>query len=606
MLNYVPHDVAREDRPDGTIRLRSRVPLGPVARNTGSWVDQWAAAAPDRVFVGQRSGEGWRELRYGELLGQVRAVAAALLGRGLNGETPILVISGNGIDHAVLSLAAQYVGVPVAPLAEQYALVPDAHPRLAYAAELVKPRLVFADDGDAYGPALALPGFDGVEKVVSHGGDGGTTSFADLLGGDRGADLDAATRAVGPDTLAKIIFTSGSTATPKGVLTTHRMLCVNQAQMAAVNPVFTAKPPRILDWLPWNHVFGGNHNFNIVLSNGGSLYIDDGKPTRSGFAASLRNIREHAGNLSFNVPIGYAQLVAAMRDDRALRRAFFEDLDLIFYAAASVSQDLWDALAGMAREIKGEVPLMVAAWGMSETAPAALQSHQPVGSTGNVGVPLPGVTTKLIPDEDGRCELRVRGPNAMPGYYRDPEKTREAFDPEGFLVTGDAVKFVEPADAGAGLGFDGRIAEDFKLMSGTWVRATIVRLEALKHFDDIVQDIVVTGHDRHELGLLIFPDPGFVRSEGLAQAPHDGAFVSGRLSGMVGERLAAFAARSGGSSTRIMRALVLAAPPSMSDGELTAKGSINNRRVLTLRKTFVDRLYDDADPAVTRLAEGTA
>lgn len=601
MPSYVPHDVAREDRADGSIILTSRIPLGPVARNTGDWLHEWAEKAPDRVFIGQRSGDGWREVRYGEFLDRVRAAAAALRGRGLDEGTPVLIISGNGVEHAILALAAQYVGVPVVPLAEQYALVPEAHPRLVQAAETVRPALVFADDGGPYGPALALPCFEGVETVVARNGGAGATPFAALLKGESGAGLDTAREKVGPDTLAKIIFTSGSTSTPKGVLTTHGMLCVNQAQMAAANPVFTDNPPTILDWLPWNHVFGGSHNFNVVLSNGGSLYVDDGKPTKAGFAATLRNIRERPGNISFNVPIGYAQLVAAMRDDATLRRTFFERLDLIFYAAASVPQELWDALAGMAREIKGEVPLMMAGWGMSETAPACLQSHQPVERPGNIGVPLPGVTVKLIPDEDGRCELRVRGPNVLQGYFNEPEKTREVFDEEGFLVTGDAIKFIDPQNDNAGLSFDGRIAEDFKLMSGTWVRATIVRLEALKHFADIAQDIVITGHDRHELGLLIFPDPGLVHSERLAEAPHDGALRSDRLAAMVAERLSALAARSGGSSTRIMRALVLARPPSMSDGELTAKGSINNRRVLAQRKSYVDRLYDDDDPAVMRL-----
>ncbi|HTP78657.1 MAG TPA: feruloyl-CoA synthase, partial [Rhizomicrobium sp.] len=587
--------------PDGSILLRSRVPLGPVVRNTGAWLHRWAQEAPDRVFLAERSGQGWREVRYADALGQVRSLASSLLGRGLGPETPIVIMSGNSVDHGLLALAAQYVGVPLVPLAEQYSLVADAYPRLQYAVETVRPKMIFADDGAAYGAALALPFLDGIEKVVASNGSGGATVFSDLLKGDRSANVDGAYRAVGPDTLAKIIFTSGSTANPKGVLTTHRMLCVNQAQMAAAMPVIHARPPKILDWLPWNHVFGGSHNFNMMLANGGSLYIDEGKPTKAGFAASVRNIREHAGNLAFNVPIGFAQLVATMEKDNDLKRAYLGDTDLIFYAAASVTQEIWSALAKFAKEVRGEVPLMFSGWGMSETAPSATQTHQPVDRPGNIGVPLPEVTLKLIPDEDGRCELRLKGPNVLKGYYEEPEKSKEAFDEEGFLITNDAVKFVDPNDANAGLNFDGRISEDFKLMSGTWVRATNIRLDALKHFADIALDVVVTGHDRNELGLLVFPHPGSMNESVLSAGDMGGVFSSDAVRMLIHSRLSALSRHATSSSTRVVRALVLATPPSMSDGELTAKGSINARKVLTLRKELLERLYDDNDPAVVRL-----
>jgi feruloyl-CoA synthase len=603
VLNYVPHDVVREDHVDGSILLRSNVPLGPVAKNTGVWLHDWAEKSPDRVFIAERSAKGWRELRYAELLQQVRAVAASLLSRGLGPERPICVISGNSVDHAVLALAGQYVGVPIVPLAEQYSLVLDAHPRLQYAIETVRPAMVFADDAIAYGAALALDVMNGIEKVVARSGNASVrvTAFSDLLKGDKGSNVDRVHASVGPNTLAKIIFTSGSTSNPKGVLTTHGMLCVNQAQMAAVMPVVTARPPKIVDWLPWNHVFGGSHNFNMMLANGGSLYIDDGKPTKAGFAASVRNIRDKGGTLAFNVPIGFAQLLDAMREDESLKRAYLGDCDLIFYAAASVPQDVWEALAGFAKEVRREVPLMFSGWGMSETAPAALQTHQPVKRPGNIGVPLPRVTAKLIPDEDGRCELRIAGPNVLTGYFRDSEKSKLAFDDEGFLITGDAVKFVDPANANAGLSFDGRISEDFKLMTGTWVRATNVRLEAMKHFADIALDLVLAGHDRNELGLLIFPQLGPTTDPTLSAADLGGALVSTAIRELVQGRLRAMAAHSTGSSTRIARALVLAVPPSVSDGELTAKGSINNRKVLTLRKHLVERLYNDDDDAVVRL-----
>ena len=601
MATYIPHDVVREDRPDGSILLRSRVLLGPVVRNTGAWLHRWAQEAPDRVFLAERSGQGWREVRYADALGQVRSLASSLLGRGLGPETPIVIMSGNSVDHGLLALAAQYVGVPLVPLAEQYSLVADAYPRLQYAVETVRPKMIFADDGAAYGAALALPFLDGVEKVLARNGSGGATTFSDLLRGDGSANVDGAYRAVGPDTLAKIIFTSGSTANPKGVLTTHHMLCVNQAQMAAAMPVIHVRPPKILDWLPWNHVFGGSHNFNMMLANGGSLYIDEGKPTKAGFAASVRNIREHAGNLAFNVPIGFAQLVATMEKDNGLKRAYLGDTDLVFYAAASVTQEIWSALAKFAKEVRGEVPLMFSGWGMSETAPSATQTHQPVDRPGNIGVPLPEVTLKLIPNEDGRCELRLKGPNVLKGYYQEPQKSKEAFDEEGFLITNDAVKFVDFNDANAGLNFDGRISEDFKLMSGTWVRATNIRLDALKHFADIALDVVVTGHDRNELGLLVFPHPGSMNESVLSAGDTGGVFSSDAVRTLIHSRLTALSQHATSSSTRVVRALVLATPPSMSEGELTAKGSINARKVLILRKELLERLYDDNDPAVVRL-----
>ena len=592
-MNYLAHAVAQEARPDGSVVLRSQHPVGAIARNTGVWLHRWAAARPAQVAVAERSGAGWREVRYGELLELVQAVAASLLGRGLGAERPIMILSGNGVDHLILALAGQYAGVPSVALAEQYSLVPEASARLVHAAETVRPGLVFASDGVAFGRALGMECFEGAERVMVHGAGTGTTRWAALLGGDRGSGLAAAHAAVGPDTVAKIIFTSGSTAAPKGVVTTHRMLCVNQAQMLAVMPFLGERAHRIVDWLPWNHVFGGSHDVNLMLANGGSLYVDDGKPTRAGLAATIRNIKAVGVTAAFNVPLGFAQLVAAMQDDEALKRAYLGDCDLIFYAAASVPAAVWDGLRGFAEAVRGEAPPMYAGWGMSETAPAALQTHEPGMRPGNIGVPLPLVRAKLVPEGDGRYGLRVGGPNVMTAYYRDPAKTREAFDDEGYLITGDAVRFVDRSRPEAGLMFDGRIAEDFKLASGTWVRATNVRLQALQHLADIALDVVVTGHDRSEVGLLVFPHP--------TGTPHENdgeAVTAPALLAAVAERLLRAAAQGAGSSTRVARALVLAVPPSVSEGELTAKGSLNARRVLTLRQAMLERLYRDDDAAV--------
>ncbi|MBF9035717.1 AMP-binding protein [Rhodobacterales bacterium HKCCE2091] len=590
---FLPHKVLREDRDDGTILLRSGYELGPVANVTGDWLHRWNDEAPDRVFIAERDGEGWRELSYAETLQSVRAIAAALVGRGYGPDTPILVISGNGIDHGLLALAAQYVGIPLVPVAEQYALIPGAHERLAYAARLIGPKMVYAVDAALYGDALNLPELAGLDRVASVNVPGGMTRFDDLLKGDAGVDLGAAHAAVGPDSVVKILLTSGSTSNPKGVITTHRMMCANQTQIADALPFLRQKPPRIVDWLPWNHVFGGSHNFNMMLANGGSLYIDGGKPVKHLVGKTIENLALVPGTIWFNVPIGFEMVAEAMRTDAKLRESVFADLDMLFYAGASLPQDTWAALEEMARMVRPDLPLMTSSWGLTETAPAALLQHEPTTRSGIVGVPLPGVTVKLIPDEDMRCEVRVKGPNIMPGYHDNPEKTAEAFDEEGYFVTGDAMKFVDPANIDKGLKFDGRISEDFKLTSGTWVRAANLRLEMLGLLAGIASDIVITGADRDEIGILVFPAPA--AAEGAENL--DGALVSDRLRDEIGRRLSERAKEVSGSASRVVRALVLADPPSIGDGEITAKGNLNFRKVQDRRADLLARLYDDADPA---------
>jgi feruloyl-CoA synthase len=599
-IPYLPHEVTREDRPDGTILLRSAHALGEAAVNTGAWLHHWAAKAPDRVALAERAGGGWRTHFYAELLQMVRNVASALLARGLHGNTPIVILSGNSVDHQILSLAAQYVGVPVVPLAEQYALIPEAFGRLLYVVKKVRPSLAYVADASVFSAALALPELERVEVVASRiaGARRAVTPFAALLAGARGVDLAAAHAAVGPATLAKILFTSGSTADPKGVLTTHGMMCANQAQIAAVLPFLKTRPPRILDWLPWNHVFGGSHNVNMMLANGGSIFIDEGKPTKAGFAATLRNVLDHPGTISFNVPVGYAMLVEAMGKDRALRRAFFRELDLLFYSAASLPQELWERLERFALDERGALPLMVSSWGMTETAPAVIMVHEPIGRSGVIGVPLPGTTVKLLPDHAMRCQLRVKGPNVMQGYFEDAAKSQEAFDDEGFLMTGDAAKFADPDDASRGLVFDGRVAEDFKLSTGTWVRAGRLRLNALSAMAGLVQDVVVCGHDRDEIGLLIFPAPGHAHGSDTPM----GAVIDPVLQAEIGTRLSGLAGAATGSAARITRGLIMVEPPSLKDQEITDKGSLNVRRILTRRADLLKRLYDDDDPALIRIA----
>lgn len=598
---FLRHSVEREDRPDGTILLRSTYPLGPVAERTGDWLHQWAQEAPDRVFLAERSGAGWREEGYAGVLEKVRAVGAALLARGMGEDTPILIMSGNGVDHGILALAAQYVGVPVVPVAEQYSLIHGAHGRLREAINLIKPKMAYVVDADQYGEALNLEELAHVEIVASRAGTRSVTTFADLLKGDGSVDVDGAFAAVTPDTVGKILMTSGSTSSPKGVLTTHRMMCVNQVQLADSMPFLRKRPPVIVDWLPWNHVFGGSHNFNMMLANGGSLYIDDGKPVKGLFERTIENLTLKTGTLVFNVPLGFGMLLKALEADADLRHRFFEDLDLIFYAGASLPQEVWSGFERMAMEVKGEVPLMTSSWGLTETAPSAMMQQEPAAHSGIVGVPVNGVTVKLIPDADMRCEVRVKGPNIMPGYFNDPEKTAAAFDDEGFFITGDAMLFLDPADPNKGMRFDGRISEDFKLQSGTWVRAAQLKLDMLSRLAPLASDLIITGADRQQIGVMIFPNLGELKREGFDLQDDDGAFRCKLLQGELHRRLSARAREISGSSTLVSRAIVLSEPASMPEGEMTAKGNLNIRKVLSRRERLLERLYNDNDPAVVTL-----
>ncbi len=587
---YREHDAVLETRTDGAMLFRSRASLGPVANKTTDWLDHWAAQSPDTVFLAERSGAGWRELSYAEVRAQAMGIAAGLLDLGLGPDAPILVISGNSVDHALLILAAQYIGAPIVPLAEQYALIPAARGQIDFVASVVKPAAVFAQDGDALAEVLARDALAGLHLLVSHGGPHGAHRLDRLA--KVGGDISSAAQRVGPDTIAKILMTSGSTSAPKGVPTTHAMMCANQAQIAHGLPFLKTRPPVIMDWLPWNHVFGGSHNFNMILANGGSLYIDGGKPVPHLVGKTLENLRMKTGTMAFNVPLGFAMIRDALKQDKGLRHAYFAELDMLFYAGASLAQDVWSDLENMAREVRGDIPLFTSSWGLTETAPAVLLQQEPTSRSGVVGVPLPGCELKLVPDEDMRCEVRVRGPNVFAGYLNNPGQTADAFDDEGFYKTGDAMVFVDRNDPNMGLRFDGRISDEFKLSSGTWVRAAGLRLDILAKLGNSVADVVITGAEKIEIGLLIVPSASMRAADDVVE--HDGALRVPSLEVQLCDSLASL---GGSSSTSVTRALILSEPLSMADGEITAKGSVNSKKLLTRRAGLLARLYDSTDAA---------
>jgi len=597
--NFKPHDVSSEQRSDETLLLRSNAEMGDVVDTSADWLHRWSVEAPERIFLAERSGAGWREETYQSTLQKVRAIAASLLARGMGPDTPILIMSGNGVDHGVLTLAAHYVGVPTAPIAEQYALIPAARERLEHAISLVKPSMAYVVDADKFAHVITIDALAGVEIVASDvGSQSGVTGMDTLLQGDSGVDIDAARGQVTPDSVVKILMTSGSTSAPKGVMTTQRMMCVNQTQIADSLPFLTERPPSVVDWLPWNHVFGGSHNFNMMLANGGSFYIDDGKPLKGLFDRTVENLKMVTGSLVFNVPVGFGMLLQALKSDQDLRQRFFQDLDMIFYAGASLPQDIWQGLEHMALDVKGEVPLMTSSWGLTETAPATMIQQEPTDRSGVIGVPMSGVTLKLVPEEDGRYEVRAKGPNIMPGYYNDPQKTAEAFDGEGYFITGDAMVFVDPDNVNAGMRFDGRISEDFKLLTGTWVRATALRMSLLSHFAPLAADLVMTGQDKSDIGVLIFPNKEAIETAGHALDDVDGMLSDPSLLTALRDRLAAWNEANASSSTRIARAALFAEPASLVDAEITAKGNLNFRKVLQRRSAILDHLYNGSHDAV--------
>jgi len=588
-------DAVVERRPDGTIYVRGGQPLAAYHGKLSEPLEKWAKLAPDRVFLAQRDAEGcWRKLAYAQVLDQVKRIGAALLRRGLSPERPIAVLSGNDIEQALLGLAAMYVGIPYAPISPAYSLMSSDFGKLRAIIELLTPGLVFANDGLPFARALYATVPDEIELVVTRNplGDRPTTLFADLVGAEDAAGAAAAHAAVTPDTIAKFLFTSGSTGTPKGVVNTHRMLCANQAMLAAGFAFVADEPPVVVDWLPWSHTFGANHNFNMVLVNGGSLYIDDGNPTPPGVPKTARNLREIAPTIYFNVPKGYEALIAHFRADETLRRNFFSRLKVLFYAGAGLNQTTRDEIDAIAIETTGERIIFLSSLGSTETSPLALACSWDFDRPGNIGLPAPGVELKLMPNE-GKLEARLRGPHITPGYWRQEHLTREAFDEEGFYKIGDALKFADPDEPLKGLLFDGRIAEDFKLSTGTWVSVGPLRARFVDHFAPYVRDVVFAGPNQDEIGALVFPDIEACRKlAGLAADATPAAIVAdARVRETFADLLRKLAAQSQGSSTRVMRAILMAEPPSMDKGEATDKGSINQRAVLKNRAALVEELY---------------
>ncbi|WP_420224983.1 feruloyl-CoA synthase [Pigmentiphaga litoralis] len=587
-MRFGPYAADVTQRPDGVWLLRSTDPLQPSPARVTDLLVHWAQRTPTATFLAKRDAAGqWRHLSYGDALARVRQLSEALLQRGLSEDRPLLILSGNDLEHALLGLAAMHVGLPYVPLSPAYSLLATDGAKVRHAVELLTPGMVFAADGGAFSRAILNAVPEDVEIVVTHGEVPGRacTSFADLQATVTTARVDAAHAAVTESTIAKFLFTSGSTRMPKAVINTHGMICSNLQMYTQCYPFMGEDTPVLVDWLPWHHTAGGNHNFGLVLYHGGSLFIDDGKPTDDGFAETLRNLRDVSPTVYYSVPKGMELLTRAMRGDSALRTSFFSRLRLIFPVGAALSRALQVAIDDHAVAACGYRIPMTMGLGMTETAPFAISAHLPDWVAGKIGLPAPGVTVKLAP-HGNKLEVRYQGPNVTPGYWRQPDLTADAFDDEGFFCSGDAARFEHPAQPAQGLVFDGRIAEDFKLSSGTWVNVGDVRASLIAAGAPHLMDAVITGQDRHELGALLF-----LHAPSLAHwtAPGNESGLSDWVQGV----LDTCAARAQGSSFRVCRAMVMTQPPSLALGEMTDKGSINQRMVLARRADLVEQLYQD-------------
>lgn len=587
-------EVAIETRADGTEVLRSPVALHPYPLRLTDRLEHWAREAPQRTFAARRGPDGqWRRIGYAEMRERARAVAAALLERGCSVERPVAILSENDLEHLTLALGAMYAGVPYAPISPAYSLISRDHARLRFVLGKLTPSLVYAAT-PAYAAAIAAAVPPDAEVVLGQGAlaDRPHTPFDALLATAPGPALDAAHAHVGPDTIAKILFTSGSTKQPKGVINTHRMLCSNQQMLRQTLAFLTEEPPVLVDWLPWNHTFGGNHNVGIALYNGGTLYIDDGRPTPQGIGETVRNLREIAPTVYFNVPRGFEELAAAMQHDDTLRRSLFSRVKALFFAGAGLSQPVWDELDRLAEQTVGERIRMITGLGMTETSPSSMFAVRTDIGAGHVGLPAPGVQAKLVPVGE-KLEVRFRGPHVMPGYWREPELTAAAFDEEGFYRTGDALRWIDRNDPARGLLFDGRVAEDFKLATGTFVSVGPLRARIIAAGAPYVQDAVIAAPDRNDVGALLFPRLDDCRRlAGLAaDAGADAVLAAAPVRAFFQDLIDRLWREGTGSSNRVARAVVLREPPSIDKGEMTDKGSINQRAVLTHRAAIVEAMY---------------
>lgn len=582
-------DIEKTTRSDGSILLRSRLPLESYPEKITERLRYWTDKNPEKTLLAQRDVDGnWYRLTYAEVWKKMHSVAQYLLDSGADKDHPVVVLSGNSWQHALLALAAQHVGIPFSAISSAYSLKSKDYKKLRHCIELLTPGLIFVQDGQRYQNALNTVLGD-TPLVVAENPVNGAVLFDELLAVPPTKSVQQAHAALTSDTIAKILFTSGSTGMPKGVINTQGNLSCNLQQITQTYPFMANGGLHLIDWLPWSHTFGGNHNFGLVFYNGGTLYIDEGNPTPAGTEITVMNLREIAPTVYFNVPKGFEELVVQLDRDEALCSLFFSKLKMLFFGGASLSQHVRDRLDALAMRTVGKRILISSGYGMTEACPSTMFNTRYDQLSGNLGVPVPGISAKLVPCDDA-FEVRFKGPNLTPGYWRDALQTENAFDEEGYFKSGDALKFQDVEDANQGLVYDGRITENFKLNTGTWVNVGLLRTQLINESNGLIKDVVLTGHDQSFVGALLFLDGN--RSERIALE---------ELRSRLIETMTAIFKRNTGASTFIKRALIANFEPSAKRGELTEKGSINQRAVLTQRKDWVTKIYQE--PSVSEILE---
>lgn len=577
--------VLKHDLPDGGFVLSSPEPLGEVTRCVGDWLEHWAQTTPNALFLAERDAEGeWVKLTYAQVREKIGAIAQGLLDLGLAENAPVVCLSDNSLEQALLMFATMHIGRPFTAITSAYSRLAKEYSKIAGILHDLQPGVIYAADGAVYGPAIRAAG-PSCPIVLSHNAYSVATAraFAELTRAKETPAVMEAFARITPQTHAKYLLTSGSTGKPKVVVNTHRMLCANQQQIRQTWTFLREEKPVIVSWLPWSHTFGTNHNLNMALCNGGSFYIDEGRPVPGLMEKSVRNLREVQPNLYFNVPKGFDALIGFLEEDETFARDFFGRLRGVFYAAAALPQATWDRLERSAKSVLGESVWFTAAWGATETSPLITNVHWRLDGPGCIGLPAPGTSIKFLPN-NGKLEMRVKGPQVFSEYLRNPEQTAKAFDAEGYYLIGDAGLLVDDARPEKGIQFNGRVAEDFKLTTGTWVSVGTLRVKAVTALAPWAQDVVVTGHDADEVGLLVFPTPA-ARELGAEQ-----------LALHICEGLRKLNSAGGGSSQTVNRALVLHEPPSMDAGEITDKGYINQGAVLKRRAEQVKLLHTKPRP----------
>lgn len=590
-------EVLFDEKPDGTMYVWQKEPLGPYSEKTSEWIDRWAEEAPDRKWIVERGvGESeWQGVTYGEARSMVRSIAQALLDLDLSTEHPLVILSGNSVAHALMAVAAQYVGIPSAAIAPAYSLVSEGFDKLKSVRDQITPGAVFVEDFAPFEKAIAAV----MPETTIIAKSGTEWSWQSLINTPVTDAVDKANDAVTPDTVAKFLFTSGTTGSPKAVIQTQRMLCANIEQVTDCYAYLRDEPPMVLDWAPWNHVAAGNLIFNIVLYNGGTFHIDAGRPTKDMIGETIRNLREVKTNWYWNVPAGFEMIIHEVEKDPDFAAFFFSDIKLMYYAGAAMAQHTWDDIKAAAIKTTGEEILLSTGLGATETAPFALFLTEPQASPGNIGVPCKDLTVKLVPNE-GKMEVRVKGPNVTPGYWSNEKLSAEAFDEEGYYMLGDALRFAVPGDPTKGFFFDGRVAENFKLQTGTWVSVGAVRAKLTDALGGLARDVVLTGDGEEKLGALLVPFRPAIEGVVPGGKDMDDATLLAHpaLREAIAERLAAYNAKATGSSMRVPIAMVLTEPLDLDKGEVTDKGSVNQRAVLRERASLVAHLYKEGDDVI--------